>query len=361
LKKITSILKNSKYNIFISKNQNEFILALKKTVTTQTFFIITDKNVKKLYLKHFTDLLKQHGFNIKTAVINACESEKNIKNLSLLYDKAFKENLDRKSCAIALGGGVVGDLTGFFASTYMRGIDFIQIPTTLLAMVDSSIGGKTSINTKYGKNIAGTFYQPKLVWINPFFLKTLPIQQIKNGFSEVIKYSIIFDKNFYEYLFNMFESGVISCSSFEYIIYKSCLYKVKAIEKDEKETTGLRAFLNFGHTFAHALETITKYKKFLHGEAVAIGMLFAAKLSLELKMCSFETYKKVKNILIEANFNLKTKINFTKFLSLMKKDKKTVNGNINFVLIKDVGHAVNYYVKDDIVLNVLKKFFRSIK
>ncbi|MDR1418362.1 MAG: 3-dehydroquinate synthase [Endomicrobium sp.] len=361
MKKRTLILKNNKYNILISKDQNEFILALKKIITTNTLFIITDRNVKKLYLKYLADLLKEQGFNIKTAIISAGETGKNIKNLSALYDKALEKNLDRKSCVISLGGGVVGDIVGFFAATYMRGIDFIQVPTTLISMTDSSIGGKTAINTNHGKNIAGTFYQPKFVWINPSFLETLPMQQVKSGLAEVIKYSIIFDKKFYYYLFNMFEKGVISSSSFDYIIYQSCLYKVKVVKKDEKETTGLRSLLNFGHTFAHALETITKYKKFLHGEALAIGMLFAAKLSSELKICSDETYQRVKNILIEANFNLKTKINCTKFLSLMKKDKKAVNGNINFVLIKDIGKATNYYVKDDIVLNVLRKFFGIMK
>jgi 3-dehydroquinate synthase len=349
-------LKTKKYNILISQSKNDFFVNLNKLTKANTFFIISDKNIKKLYLKWFTHLLKQKGFNIKRAILNAGETEKNIKNLSLLYEKALKENLDTKSCVIALGGGVVGDIAGFFAATYMRGIDFIEVPTTLLAMTDSSIGGKNAINTIYGKNIAGIFYQPKLVWINPSFLKTLPVQHIRNGLAEIIKHSVIFDKNFYSYLFNMFEKGVISSINFDYIIYQSCSYKAKIVERDEKETTGLRALLNFGHTFAHALETITKYKKFLHGEAVAIGMLFAARLSLELKMCSFETYQKVKNILIEANFNLKTNINCTKFLSLMKKDKKAVNGNINFVLIKDIGKAINHYVKDDIVLSVLRKF-----
>jgi 3-dehydroquinate synthase len=356
-KLITVNLKTNKYPIVISQYENEFLEAFKKAVKTDTFFVITDKNVEKLHLKYLRDLLKkQKGFNVKVAVINAGEPGKSIKNLSLLYDKALESGIDRKSCVIALGGGVVGDIAGFFAATYMRGIDFVQIPTTLLAMTDSSVGGKTAVNTSGGKNIAGTFYQPKLVWINSHFLSTLPVRHIKNGLAEVIKYAFTFDKKFYAYLFNMFEKGIISSRNFDYMIYQSCLYKARIVKKDEKEITGLRAILNFGHTFAHALETATNYKKFLHGQAVAIGMLFAARLSLELKICVSDTYKKIKDILLAAGFNLKVTVNAAQFLSLMKKDKKSVNGNIKFVLIEDIGKTINIYVKDNMVLNVLKKF-----
>ncbi|GHT36821.1 3-dehydroquinate synthase [Endomicrobiia bacterium] len=356
-KLITVNLKANKYTIVISQHENEFLTAFKKAVKTNTFFVITDKNVEKLHLEYLADLLKkQKGFNVKTAVISAGESGKSIKNLSLLYNKALEAGIDRKSCVIALGGGVVGDIAGFFAATYMRGIDFVQIPTTILAMTDSSVGGKTAINTNSGKNIAGAFYQPKLVWINSCFLSTLPVRHVKNGLSEVIKYAFIFDKEFYAYLLDMFKKDVISSDNFDYIIYQSCSYKAKVVEKDEKEITGLRAILNFGHTFAHALETATNYKKFLHGEAVAIGMLFAADLSLELKICKPDTYKEVEDILLEAGFNLNVAVNTAQFLSLMKKDKKSVNGNIKFVLIKDIGKTINSYVEDSIVLNVLKKF-----
>jgi 3-dehydroquinate synthase len=356
-KLITVNLKANKYDIVISQYENDFLTAFKKAVKTNTFFVVTDKNVEKLHSKYLTDLLKkQKDFNVRTAVISAGESGKSIKNLSLLYDKALEAGIDRKSCVVALGGGVVGDIAGFFAATYMRGIDLVQIPTTILAMTDSSVGGKTAVNINSGKNIAGVFYQPKLVWINSSFLSTLPVRHIKNGLSEVIKYAFVFDKKFYAYLFDMFENGIISLDHFDYMIYQSCSYKVRVVEKDEKETTGLRAVLNFGHTFAHALETATNYKKFLHGEAVAIGMLFAAKLSLELKICSSDTYKEVEALLLEADFNLNVTVNTAQFLSLMKKDKKSVNGNIKFILIKDIGKTINIYVKDSIVLNVLKKF-----
>jgi 3-dehydroquinate synthase len=358
-KTITMRLKKRKYNIIVSQSTNDFFSSLKKQIKTKTSFIITDKDIGKRHLKFLVNLFKQQGYNVHTAVINSGEESKSIKNLSYLYNTALELGIDRKSCAIAFGGGVIGDIAGFFAATYMRGIDFIQIPTTLLAMTDSSVGGKTAINVPEGKNIAGTFYQPKLVWINTFFLESLPGRQIKNGLAEIIKYAFIFDKKFYNYLANLFENEIISSKDFDYIIYKSCFYKAKVVEKDEKETIGLRAVLNFGHTYAHCLETATNYNKFLHGEAVAIGMLFAAKLSLELKICKSEVYYKIKNMLNLIAFNLDTKNNPIKFLSLMKKDKKSVDGNINFVLIKDIGEVINKQVADKMVLNVLKKF-RSI-
>jgi 3-dehydroquinate synthase len=356
MKQIIVNLKTKKYCIVISQSEDDFFTALEKAVKTNTFFVITDKNIEKLHLKYFTDLLKQKGFNVKIAVINAGEIGKSIKSLSLLYDKALEAGIHRKSCAIAFGGGVVGDVAGFFAATYMRGINYIQVPTTLLAMTDSSVGGKTAVNIKGGKNIAGVFYQPDLVWINSTFLSTLTERHIKNGLAEIIKYAFTFDKKFYVYLSNMLENGVISPKDFDYIIYQSCSYKAKVVEKDEKEITGLRADLNFGHTFAHALETATKYKKFLHGEAVAIGMLFAIKLSLELKICKPKTYKEVENLLQKADFTLSTKNNAWQMLSLMKKDKKSIDGNIKFILIKDIGKIVSIYVKDTVVLNVLRNF-----
>jgi 3-dehydroquinate synthase len=354
MKKIITVrLKERKYNILISYSAKNFFLIIKKR--TKTFFIITDTNIVNLHLKYLVNLFRQHSYNVKTAVINAGEDGKSIKNLSYLYDKALEAGIDRKSCVIAFGGGVVGDTVGFFAATYMRGIDFIQIPTTLLAMTDSSVGGKTALNIANGKNIAGVFYQPKLVWINTSFLESLPERQIRSGLAEIIKYAFIFDYKFYNYLANLLGNEIIVSKDFDYMIYKSCSYKAKVVEKDEKETKGLRAVLNFGHTYAHALETITHYKKFLHGEAVAIGMLFAAQLSLNLKLCRQETYNKVEKLLKLAAFNLETKNNDPKqFLTLMKKDKKSVNSNINFVLIKDIGKTVNKQVNDNIVLNTLR-------
>ncbi|MDR1511425.1 MAG: 3-dehydroquinate synthase [Endomicrobium sp.] len=359
MKRVINInLKTNKYDVIISQSENDFFTSFKEIIKTNTLFVITDKNVDKLHLKYFTNLLKQKKYDVKVSTVPAGEIGKSIKSLSLLYAKALEIGVDRKSCVIALGGGVVGDVAGFFAATYMRGVSYVQVPTTLLAMTDSSIGGKTAINIKGGKNIVGAFYQPNLVWINSSFLNTLSKRHIKNGLAEVIKYAFILDKKLYDYLSNIMSSNIVSSKNFDYIICKSCLHKARIIEKDEKEINGLRVVLNFGHTFAHALETATEYRKFLHGEAVAMGMFFAARLSLSLKTCGLEIYKEVEKLLKKANFILNIKIDEKQLLRLMKKDKKSIDGNIKFILIETIGKTVTSYVKDDIVLDVLKSFMR---
>lgn len=363
MKSLKVRLKNNPYNIVISEREQDFLLSFKKVIKSKTLFIISDKNIAKIHLTNFKKLLEKSGFVCKTAIINSGETGKNIKSLSFLYDKALESGIDRKSCAIALGGGVTGDVAGFFAATYMRGVNFVQVPTTLLAMTDSSVGGKTGVNTSGGKNIAGAFYQPLLVWINPPYLATLPERQIRNGMAEVIKYALTFDKDFYDYLLELFSEGFISSKDFAYMIYKSCAFKAVVVEKDEKETKGLREILNFGHTLAHALETYTDYKTFLHGEAVAAGMLFAAKLSYKLKLCKKEVYLETQEIIKESGFSFNFKgINPANLVSLMRKDKKSVNGNIRFVLLKDIGKAVSGIAVDkNKTENILKEFLEEHK
>jgi 3-dehydroquinate synthase len=333
-------LKNNPYDIVISERERDFLLSFRKSVRYKNIFIVTDKTVAALHLKKFEETLCGAGFTCRSAVLEPGETGKNIKSLSYLYDRALDCRIDRKSCVVAFGGGVVGDVAGFFAATYMRGIKFVQVPTTLLAMTDSSIGGKTAVNTSGGKNIAGVFYQPSLVWINASYLLTLPERHIRNAMAEVIKYALTFDRKFYDYLLNLFGEGYISSKEFNHIIYKSCAYKASVVEKDEKETKGLREILNFGHTLAHALETYTGYKTFLHGEAVAAGMLFAAKLSYELKLCKRDVYLDAVEIIRDAGFDLKLcAADAKKLVSLMSKDKKSFNGEIRFVLLKDIGKA----------------------
>jgi len=360
-------LKNNPYDIFLSDDCQSFISLLKNISAVRApLFVVTDSNVAKLHLDPLLNALKKSGFTCKTAVIKAGETGKSLSTLGFLYDKALEEGIDRKSCALAFGGGVVGDAAGFFASTYMRGIRYVQVPTTLLAMTDSSVGGKTAVNTAGGKNTAGTFCQPSLVWINPGYLATLPERQIKNGLAEIIKYAFTFDKKFYDYIEDVFEKGIISSEDFEYMILKSCGYKASVVEKDEKETKGLRAVLNFGHTLAHAIETYTEYKRFLHGEAVAAGMLFAAQLSAAVKMCGMDTYFEVKNLLESAGMVFKLgsmnlgSMTPDRLLALMKKDKKAVGGNIGFVLLKEIGKAVTgVRVQDKTVKKELVKFLKE--
>ncbi|MDR1195312.1 MAG: 3-dehydroquinate synthase [Endomicrobium sp.] len=348
MKKLKVKLKDNSYNIIIDPNEKDFLLSFRQYVKSKSVFIVTDTNVAKLYLKNLEKILNEAGYDCKSAVIKAGETGKNLKSLSFLYDKALACGIDRKSCAIALGGGVVGDVAGFFAATYMRGIGLVQVPTTLLAMTDSSVGGKTAVNTAGGKNIAGVFYQPKLVWINASYLSTLPARHIRNGMAEIIKYALTFDENFYAYLLDLISKGFISLKDFDHMIYKSCAFKAAVVEKDEKETKGLREILNFGHTLAHALETYTEYKKFLHGEAVAAGMLFASFLSYKLNLCKKETFLKTETILKEAGFDFSlSAMNAEKLAALMTRDKKAVGGKIRFVLLKDMGKALNGIVVDN--------------
>jgi len=361
MKKIRVALKSNAYDIIISPLEKDFFPALKKSVASKKAFIITDSNVAKLHLNPLRQLLQKAGYKVSHEIIPAGETGKSLKHLSTLYDKALKAGLDRKSFVIALGGGVVGDIAGFFAATYMRGIQFVQVPTTLLAMTDSSVGGKTAVNTAFGKNIAGCFYQPALVWINSYYFATLPERQIRNGMAEVLKYAFTFSEDFYDYLQEILEKGILGTEEFDDIIFECCTYKAKVVQKDEKEISGEREVLNFGHTLAHALETATGYKKFLHGEAVAIGMLYAAKLSLYLKLCSEETFLRVERLLASADLIFKTSgLNAAKLVALMKKDKKSVNSVLRFVLLKNIGKAVRgVEVSDKIALKVLNDFLKG--
>lgn len=340
MKKLKVCLKTDPYDIIFSAKERNFTLSFKRAVKTKSVFVVTDKNVARLYLPPFLQMLKHSGYLCESAVIEAGEEGKSMKSLGFLYDKALSCGFDRKSCVIALGGGVVGDVAGFFAATYMRGVKYAQVPTTLLSMSDSSVGGKTAVNTSGGKNTAGVFYQPSLVWINSSYLQTLAPRHMRNGTAEAVKYALIFDRKFYDYLYGLFLNGVVSSADFEYIAYKSCGYKKAIVEKDEKETKGLREKLNFGHTLAHALETYTGYKTFLHGEAVAAGMLFAADLSYGLNFCSKEVYAATAAILREAGFSFDLSgINAGRLVSLMTRDKKSVDGKVRFVILKDIGKA----------------------
>lgn len=360
IKSIKVNLKKNSYPIILDNAYNSSLPFFTKFVPEKKVFVISDDTVAKLYLKSFENFMKENKFNLFSFVFSSGEKYKNLKTLEEIYNFALSAGIDRQYTVIALGGGVVGDTAGFFAATYMRGLNFIQFPTTLLAMVDSSIGGKTGVNIKTGKNIAGAFYQPKFVFINTSFLKTLPGNHIKNGMAEVIKYAISFDEHFFNYLSNVLNKAVLSDENFYYIISKCCRYKAMVVAKDEKEKLGIREFLNFGHTFAHALETITGYKKYLHGQAVAAGMLFIADLAFNIKFTDDKTKQQIYKVIDSAGF-IKPKLNFSinNFFSLMKKDKKNISKKIKFVLPKKIGKVVSKQEVDDrIVLKTLKEFFK---
>ena len=354
-------LKNNPYKIIFSDNYIDLLNSFKKYLPQRKVFFVSDTNVSKIYLKEILSVLKKENFIVESFVFKAGEQSKNINTLINMYNYALKLGIDRKFTVVALGGGVVGDVSGLFASTYMRGLDFIQIPTSLLAMVDSSIGGKTGIDLEKGKNIVGTFYQPKFVYVNSKFLETLKPEHIKNGMAEVIKYAITFSSKFFNELNLILNKSIINKQDFDKIIYESCKFKAKIVEEDEKEKKGVRELLNFGHTFGHALETITKYKKFLHGEAVVIGMLFVCELAYKIKFCNEITKNKIHEIIVNAGFDdkIKLKVDANALLDIMKKDKKSVSKKIRFVLAKTIGKADSgIEVDDKIILKTIKDFIK---
>ncbi|MDR2709383.1 MAG: 3-dehydroquinate synthase [Elusimicrobiota bacterium] len=356
-------LKNHPYNIIISNDRNKLIANFKKLKGVEKIFIITDDAVEPLYLKDLQKLLKGAGFIINSAVIRAGEKSKDIKNLQKLYEAALESSIDRKSCALALGGGVVGDLAGFFASTYMRGIKFVQMPTTLLAMADSAVGGKTAITTGNAKNIAGTFKQPDFVFIDTTFLSSLPLRQMQNGMAEVFKYAFILDRDFYIWFMRFFQKeNNLSKMDFNYVVFKCCSFKAEIVCKDEKDINGIREILNFGHTLGHAIETYFNYEKFLHGEGVAIGMLFGGYLS-DIVYKKNTIYKSIKELLsfVFADFHV-GKISSGKIIEIMKKDKKTFNHQIRFVLLKAIGKAKSgQNIEDKVLQKYLDKFLMEIE
>jgi 3-dehydroquinate synthase len=304
--------------------------------------IITDSNVAPHYGREAQGFLEASGFQATLITIPAGEKSKSLKYVGECYDAMAKHRLERKSFVVALGGGVVGDLAGFVAASYLRGIPFVQVPTTLLAQVDSSVGGKTGINLKAGKNLVGAFYQPKLVLCDLATLDTLPMRELRSGLSEVIKYGIICDAFLFRRLEQQIEDALNRDPAvLAKIIARCCAIKAEVVSQDETET-GLRAILNFGHTVGHAIENISGYGKYLHGEAIAIGQVCAARLSQKILGLPASDIERIENLLARAG--LPTTARFTtaqkqQLLVAMKLDKKVSQGEIKFVLARQIGRV----------------------
>ncbi|MFC1501007.1 3-dehydroquinate synthase [Elusimicrobiota bacterium] len=342
MKKLSVNLGKRSYPIFIGPKISELGHFLRKSGFSGKVFIITNPTVAKLYLEKLEKSLEKAGFDFKHYQIPDGEQHKNMETLEKIYKSASISGIDRKSFVIALGGGVVGDVAGFFAATYMRGLQLIQVPTTLLAMVDSSVGGKTGIDLGEGKNLVGAFYQPKAVWIDTLALKTLPERQIRNGLAEVIKYGVIKDSKFFSYLEkNIVKFKKIKSAEWEKIIYRCCQIKAQVVEDDEKEHKGIREVLNFGHTFGHAIETLTKYKKYYHGEAIALGMSIAAKLAVKKGLFSEKDRMRLDSLLLKTELtgNNKAKFSPNTMILLMLRDKKVRDGVLRFVLPTKIGEV----------------------
>ena len=343
LRKIIVNSKSQRYPIFIGQNIISKLSSIikKNSIKFNNCLLVVDKNVPK----KMTLLIKKSLKNKKIFIhyIKANEVNKNQKNTNNIIKTLLNKNFSRDDCLISIGGGIVGDISGFAASLFKRGITFINIPTTLLSQVDSSIGGKTGINTSHGKNLIGSFYQPKLVVSDCNFLKTLPKREVICGYGEILKHSLISNKNFYKFLNRNFENIISLRSPFiEKAIYESCKIKKKIVEKDEKEKN-LRKVLNFGHTFAHAYEASLGYStKLNHGEAVLLGMYSALKFSLVNKILK----KKEHSLIIDhfkrskLPYNLKEFFfsrDIKKIISFMTKDKKNKSSMINLILLKKIG------------------------
>ena len=305
--------------------------------------IITDTNVGKFFAKPVYESLLKAGFEPVLVTVTAGEKAKSLKSVQSCYDQLAAHRLERKSFIVALGGGVVGDLAGFVAATYLRGIPFVQIPTTLLAQVDSSVGGKTGVNLRAGKNLVGAFYQPRLVLCDLDTLKTLPEREFRAGLAEVVKYGIIFDAK----LFAQLERDLLKILKRDRkilvpIIARCCEIKAEVVAQDETEN-GLRAILNFGHTVGHAIENSSGYGKYLHGEAIAIGQVAAAKLSHKILGLASDDIARIEKLFVRAGLPVRIKLNSAqrkKLFTAMKLDKKVSAGEIKFVLVEKIGKVV---------------------
>ena len=317
--------------------------------------IVTNTTVGPLYLKQLTQTLEAAGKKVTTIVLPDGEEEKNWANLMRIFDVLLTEKCDRKTTLIALGGGVIGDMTGFAASTYMRGVPFIQVPTTLLAQVDSSVGGKTGINHPLGKNMIGAFYQPQAVIADIATLATLPAEELSAGLAEVIKHGAIIDAPFFDWIeANIAKLVAKDVQALAYAIQRSCEIKADVVRQDEKET-GLRAILNFGHTFGHAIEAGLGYGKWLHGEAVGCGMVMAADLSHRMGFLPESEKSRITSLVKAAGLpTVAPDLGNDRWLELMEVDKKNEGGQIKFILLKPLGTPLITTVPNDMLLATLE-------
>lgn len=315
--------------------------------------VLTNPKVAGLHLHTLLSKLKANEVFIIT--IADGEQYKNLETIEFILDRMFDHRLNRKSLLVAFGGGVIGDMGGFASSLYNRGIDFIQIPTTLLSQVDASVGGKTGVNNRFGKNLIGAFHQPKAVYIDPAFLSTLPQREFGAGVAEIVKMAVTFNKDFFEWLEN---NDLREDNNLLSAISKAVETKARVVEADEKEQ-GLRAALNYGHTFGHVIENETRYETYLHGESVAIGMIIANNLACELGLMSIDEILRVRAVLERYGLPLSYEItDVEKFYQAFFLDKKSADSAITFILPRSIGGVE---ITDNIDINVVKSILRRFQ
>ncbi|XZE43319.1 3-dehydroquinate synthase [Pirellulaceae bacterium SH467] len=336
-------LQERSYNIWIGTDEWDENLqrCLDSFESLQHAFLIWDEHLEPLR-ESLSHRLNSRGIRVQGYRVASGEASKSVASLSAIWEAMLAARMDRKSVVIAIGGGVVGDLAGFAAATYMRGIRFLQVPTTLLSMVDSSVGGKTGINLPQSKNAIGAFWQPHAVLIDTAVLQSLPDREFRSGIAEIVKYGVILDPE----LFDWIEQNVApilsrESNAMEKLIQRSCELKAQVVSSDERETTGLRAVLNYGHTFGHAIEATTTYGKYLHGEAISIGMTMAGWLAAEQKLWPRESWERQTQLLqrLQLPTRCEPGIDREAILSAMQTDKKNEHGVLTLILPVSIGEV----------------------
>jgi 3-dehydroquinate synthase len=353
-------LKDGRYDIFVGRGLLSDVSALVPSGAEPTrILIVTNPSVDSLYGDALRETLGPIECEVLTESVPEGEEWKTLQTVHKLYDRMVEARLDRQSLMVVLGGGVVGDLAGFAAATYMRGIPFVQVPTTLLAQVDSSIGGKVGVDHPLGKNLIGAFYQPVRVCIDPVLLASLPEEQVRNGMAEVIKYGMIADESLFALLERHSHSmPALDDTVLEDVIRRCCQIKARVVQQDVRETTGLRAILNYGHTVGHAIESATGYTRFTHGEAVSIGMVAAAKMAVAMKLISTEVEDRQRALLESAGLPTRfSDIEPGHIIEAMLTDKKAVGGRARFVVPMAIGRVV---VKDNVPTEIVEQALREL-
>ena len=353
------------YDIVINshslKNLGEKLLEIGLGKKSRKVLIVSNPVIYKYYGEIVHASLSKAGFDVTHLVLPAGERFKTANSLQKIYNAALDHRLERSSAIVALGGGVIGDMSGYAAATWLRGIELVQVPTTLLAMVDSAIGGKTGINHPQGKNLIGAFYQPSLVWVDPEVLKTLPAREFRSAMAEVIKYGIIWDRELFDLLAQcdrLDQLRYISAELLQTILYRCAQAKAEVVSKDEKEGN-LRAILNYGHTVGHAIESVTDYRLYNHGEAVGLGMLIAGAIAVDLGLWSAEAQSHQIALIAKTRLpqTLPIDIDIQAIIAALSTDKKVEAGQVRFILPTAIGSVT---LSDRVTSDIVKQNLRKV-
>ena len=356
---------NRSYDIAIAphslKDLGEQLAAIGLGKKSKKALIVSNPVIYKHYGEIVVNSLASAGFDVAHLILPAGERFKTANSLQKIYDAALDHRLERSSAIIALGGGVIGDMSGYAAATWLRGIELVQVPTTLLAMVDSAIGGKTGINHPQGKNLIGAFYQPRLVWIDPEVLKTLPAREFRSAMAEVIKYGVIWDRELFDLLAKcdrLDQLRYVSAELLQTILYRCAKAKAEVVSKDEKEGN-LRAILNYGHTVGHAIESVTNYRLYNHGEAVGLGMIIAGAIAVDLELWSADEQAQQVAIITKTRLpqTLSADIDLDAIVAAMSTDKKVEAGKVRFILPTAIGAVT---LSDRVTGDLVKQNLRKI-